>query len=386
MADNSKIEWTDASWNPIRARDGAMGKVGWHCTHVSEGCRNCYAEDINRRLGTGHDYKPVTLSSGQVEVFLDETMLLQPLRWKKPRKIFVGSMTDLFADFVTDAMLDRIWAVMALAPQHTFQIVTKRPARMRAYLTGDGLTGGRALQVAVELLGPLVESGDIAADQKLFDLQNRVLGSLPPIIDRWPLSNVWLMVSAEDQATADERIPDLLATPAAVRGISAEPLLNGINFNSTLGGTLWMGGQRGCDGMHHGNGSPECPRELHHHHDERCRKGLDLVIVGGESGRNARPMHPDWARNIRDQCEAAGVAFFFKQWGGWTPGENLGPAKRAQRGATHVKGEWMFEDFSLSALEGLHIEDEPTVWRAGKKAAGRLLDGREHNDLPERAS
>src|SRR5258708_16196189 len=126
MADRSAIEWTDATWTPIRAR---TDNVGWHCEHVSEGCRNCYAEGINRRLGTGLSFKPALKPA----LFLDEKMLLAPLKWKKPRTIFVCSMTDLFADFVRDEWIDRMFAVMALCPQHRFQVLTKRAQRMREY-------------------------------------------------------------------------------------------------------------------------------------------------------------------------------------------------------------------------------------------------------------
>ena len=170
MGENSKIEWTDSTWNPIRARNLATGKVGWHCEHMSEACRFCYAEGINRRLGTGLDFKPG--HRADIEIFLDEQMLLAPLRWKKPRRIFVNSMTDTFAEFVKDEWLDRMFAVMVLCPQHTFQVLTKRPERMRSYVIHLAVGG-------------------------------------------WPLKNIWLGVSAEDQATADERIPLLLQTPAA---------------------------------------------------------------------------------------------------------------------------------------------------------------------------
>src|SRR5262249_39607379 len=135
---------TDASWNPLRAAgerltENATGyamHAGWYCEHVSEGCRNCYAETINRRLGNGRAYKPG--HRGELTFSLDEKTLLQPLHWRKPRKIFLGSMTDIFGDWVTDSQLDRIFAVMALCPQHTFQVLTKRAERMRDYLTNAG--------------------------------------------------------------------------------------------------------------------------------------------------------------------------------------------------------------------------------------------------------
>src|ERR1043166_3823667 len=136
MAANSKIEWTDASWTPIRARNLKTGKIGWHCEHVTSGCEFCYAENMNKRLGTGLSFKPGHRKD--IQIFLDETMLLAPLRWKKPRMIFVCSMTDAFADFVKDEWLDKMFAVMALCPQHTFQVLTKRPERMREWSLQEG--------------------------------------------------------------------------------------------------------------------------------------------------------------------------------------------------------------------------------------------------------
>src|SRR5258706_9709148 len=166
MGAKSDIEWTDASWTPIRART-PDGKTGWHCEHASEECRFCYAEAFNRRLGTGLDFKPGHRKD--IEIFLDSRMLLFPLQWKRPRKIFVCSMTDLFADFVPDDFIDQMFAVMALSPRHTFQVLTKRPLRMRDYLSDNN----RTLHIA-------------RAGAGLGDLW---WGSwLKP----WPLPNVWL--------------------------------------------------------------------------------------------------------------------------------------------------------------------------------------------------
>ena len=151
MGDNSRIEWTDASWTAIRARctgEGGKGRLGWHCEPVSEGCCHCYSEAMNVRLGTGHPFKPGVLASGAVKLFLDENMLLQPLRWKKPRSIFVCSMTDLFADFVPDEWIDKKFSVMALTPHHTYQVLTKRVERMRQYcesVTLDRLAAAAAV-------------------------------------------------------------------------------------------------------------------------------------------------------------------------------------------------------------------------------------------------
>lgn len=333
--DRSKIEWTDASWTPIRAaRTGPAGdfKIGWHCEHVSEGCTNCYAESINRRLGTGRDFKPGHLAresrAGDISVFLDEKMLTQPLRWRRPRMIFVCSMTDLFGSWVPDDAIDAVFAVMALCPQHTFQVLTKRPERARAYLShDDGFGRWGYIEHHARHLAKVPTGKTLAVYGG---------GNLP---------NVWLGTSVEDQATADERIPHLLAAPAAVRFLSAEPLLGPLDL------TRWLWGRE--------EPCPDCPKDI----DCPCghlpkhmlgeEPEIQWLIVGGESGPGARPMNPQWARSLRDQCAAAGVAFFFKQWGAWAWAER--------------------------------VEGDPatlTAYRAGKKAAGRLLDGREHNEMP----
>ncbi|VFU07882.1 DUF5131 family protein [Methylocella tundrae] len=369
MGDKSKIEWTDASWTPIRA--SSQDGDGWHCEHVSEGCRNCYSERMNLRLGSGLAFKPGNLSI--VDLFLDERILLQPLRWKKPRRIFVCSMTDIFADFVKDEWIDRIFAIMALCPQHTFQVLTKRSARMRAYISEVHETWCKR--------GP-----PAPGSERIYEAALAITGAewLPETPAEWPIKNCWLGVSAEDQKNANARIPDLRATPAAVRFVSIEPMLGPIDLDSTLGGTLWIGGQRGCDGMHRGIGTPECPRQLHHHHDERCKRGLDWVICGGESGPNARPMHPDWARAIRDQCAAAGVPFFFKQWGEWETSldrDHDDPDWRADYTydyVNHGKSKWLNRDGGC----GFHGDRFHVMRRVGKRAASRLLDGREHNEFP----
>lgn len=274
--DRTKIEWADASWNPIRARNRDTGKVGWFCTHASPGCGDhtgggCYAEAINRRLGTGVDYRAQDLA--KVEIFLDEKMLKQPLRWRRPRRIFVGSMTDLFGEFVPDAMIDCIYAVMAMCPQHTFLLLTKRAGRMRDYITALG---------ASDWYGRL-------GDARKYSLA-AIMGRYPD----WPLPNVWLGVSVEDQRRADERIPELLATPAAVRWISAEPLLGPIELDQ-LRDVL--------DGL---TGNFAYGPDWNH---------LDWVVCGGEGGPHARPFNVEWARSIIGQCKASATACFVKQLG-----------------------------------------------------------------------
>jgi protein gp37 len=349
MSDRSAIEWTDSTWNPIRARNLTTGKIGSHCEHATTGCEHCYAEGINKRLGTGLPFKPG--HRADIEIFLDEKMLLAPLCWKRPRRIFVGSMTDLFADFVTDEMLDRIFAVMALAPQHTFQLLTKRPERMRKYLTPT---------TEIPVLGRLpLERVHFEAQSdeepwpslKKYGNLYSLYCSVP-----WPLPNVWCGVSVERQEEADERIPLLLQTPAAVRFISAEPLLAPIDLTEITHApghalhALW-GLKAETDGTAHYG-----PK-------------LDWIICGGESGPHARPMHPDWARSLRDQCQAADAAYFFKQWGQFIP-ESC--AARDHQGA-----------HTSQTLGRACIKQAGEIfWSVGKRAAGRLLDGREHNDMP----
>ena len=271
-------------------------------------------------------------------------------------------MADPFHESVPDAVIDRIFAVMALCPQHIFQVLTKRSARMREYCSA---LKERALEIAQRAvwLG-IWDDPDVAASDTV------------TAFDAGPLPNVWLGVSAEDQTRADERIPDLLATPAAVRWVSAEPLLGPIDFlqsdiyafgkctvrlpvrpdppkkrdigftdSTTLGGAIAaLGGSITNDGG-----------------------GLDWIVVGGESGPAARPMHPQWAREIRDQCASAGVPFFFKQHGEWL---GLPDDRRV---------------IISTPQDPTHDWEDTCAYRVGKKRAGRLLDGREHNAMPGRA-
>ena len=282
MAETSKIEWTDATWNPITG-----------CTLVSEGCRNCYAARLAATRMKHHPSRAGLARlnrSGEAkftgEVRFNEKWLDQPLRWKKPKRIFVCAHGDLFHEKVPDAWIDRVFAVMAMAPQHTFQVLTKRPERMREYIT-------HACGRVADAVQPL------RAD-------DRPVGPLPHLdggMRWWPLPNVWLGVSAEDQATAAARIPPLLAIPAAVRFVSAEPLLGPINLRRLRVAPDHHTMVDALDGY----AIVDTPGR------ERERAALHWVICGGESGRGARPMHPHWARSLRDQCATAGVPFFVKQ-------------------------------------------------------------------------
>lgn len=350
MADGTKIEWTDASINPIRARRAGAGgeiRMGWHCEHVSEACRHCYAEAINRdRFGTGLDYKPGHLAAkgGEVEIVFVDKPLRDMLRWRRPRRVFVCSMTDLFADFVPDWMIDRVFAAAALCPQHTIQILTKRPERMRAYMSRRD---DRGRWPAMDYAAMMALTGRY--NTPALDLRNG-----------WPLPNV------------------LLDTPAAKRFVSIEPMLGPVH----LGYLGWPNADRtsrrtGCSaltGAHYADGeyTHKTPR-------------LDWVICGGESGPDARPMHPDWARSLRDQCAAAGVPFFFKQWGEFTAvvdRERDDPDWRLDY-SRKFDDRHPYKWLNLAGGCGFHGERFHVMHRVGKSRAGRLLDGVTHDALPE---
>lgn len=352
MADGTHISWTDATWNPIRARNRETGGVGHFCVHVSDGCRNCYAEHMQRRFRNRVRYAAQDRS--KVDLFLDEKVLMQPLRWRKPRMIFPCSMTDLFFEDHPDEWIDRIMAVMALTPQHIYQPLTKRAARMRRYVTN--IYENEDCSFA-EVLDDMVMENNSAAVRKAANWQV-------------PLPNVWLGVSVEDQKHADERIPLLLDTPAAVRWISAEPLLGPVDLRR-----IQFPNDRGV---------LECwdALDLHLEEDdgswptEECDATLDWVVAGGESAQNkpGRPMHPDWARSLRDQCQAAGVPFHFKQWGDWLPGTV--PPVGGKAVAVHF--------WPLPSLDAPPTDPaDSRSWRVGARRAGRLLDGRAWNEMPK---
>lgn len=383
MADRSAIEWTDASWNPIRARyweiqgDGSgKERIGWHCEHASDGCRNCYAERMNIRLGTGMEFKPGNLyrderkgyNNGSVKLFLDDKMLLAPLRWKKPRMIFVCSMTDLFADFVSDEDIDKVFAVMALRPQHTFQVLTKRPERMRDYCSDANRL--------VHIHDKVMRSGWLTTESLSVDRFRCAFANWPSLQNA-PLPNVWLGVSCERQQEADERIPHLLNTPTAIRFVSAEPLLGPIDFTKVRGSINVLG-----------RGSCPSEQDANGYHTFLVSDGLDWVIVGGESGLKARPMHPQWVRDIGAQCAAAGVAFFFKQFGEWAPGSN--PDLNGEVRVVFNDGRTCGPSLAASRAEALEHgwggRDPHMIRRVGKKRAGRLLDGKEHSEFPKGVS
>lgn len=357
MADNTAIEWCDTTWNPIRARNKATGKIGWHCEHVSEGCRNCYAEAINLRLGTGLPFKPGHRKD--VDIFVDEKMLEMPTRWRKPRRIFVESMSDGAGDFVTDHMLDAMLKEMSFNHRHTFIVLTKRPERLNAYL--------KRFKPSPQWDGWITRDGVVSND----------IPRGEPIFapDRWPLRNVWIGTSVEDQPSANARIPILLDTPAALRFLSMEPLLGPVDLRRIKVAGGWY------DSL---NGWRDVKEQF-----PGIDNLIDWVIGGGESGPKARPMHPDWARLLRNQCADAEVPFFFKQWGEWGLEEAKFNSHEmhavALDGTLYKAADLAWPDGSRrrEALDAGHDHAAlHSIFRLGKKAAGRLLDGVEHNGFP----
>ena len=313
MSGATHISWADKVWNPV------LG-----CTKVSAGCDNCYAI----REAWWHSFAPNAKVHAAYEGLTRQvngnpawTNLVrclperqtEPLHWRKPCTIFVNSMSDTFHSDVPDEFLDRMFAVMARAHWHRFMVLTKRPERMLTYLN------------------------DPARPRRVADAAEKINGGpfedFPPS-GGWPLLNVMGKVSAEDQARADERIPPLLATPLARRGVSLEPLLGPIKLRPE-----WL---------------------ADHEWEHGVPGGINLVIAGGESGPRARPSHPDWFCSLRDQCAAAGVEFHFKQWGEWAPSLRM-PGQEVAEAAD----QWP--------------RDAQPMARIGKKRAGRLLDGVEHN-------
>jgi protein gp37 len=330
MADGTAIEWTDATWNVVNG-----------CTVHSPGCKRCYAMLL---AGTRLSNHPSRAGLTQIvnghhvwtgEVRFNEKVLLDPIRWRRPRRIFVCAHGDLFHESVPDQWIDLVFAVMGLAPQHQFQVLTKRAERMREYLS------------ARKLASPLtVALGDGTTTEHPFNNQLKAP------------SNVWLGVSVEDQTRADERIPHLLATPAAVRWLSCEPLLGPIDL------TRVFLGEGGFDPA--ADAGPEWKAIKTVRFNVNALEGapsirwgkLDWIVAGGESGPGARPMDPDWARQLRDQCGSSGAPFLFKQWGAHLPAGQV---------ATQT---------------GLWNPSCGSSLLTTKKNAGRMLDGVLHDGFP----
>jgi len=335
MSHETKIEWTDRATNPIRYRDAA-GRDVWACVKVSAGCKNCYAEATALRFEKGQAFSPQNMAKLTPYLRDKEVKeLLSPKKTPAGSKVFVGDMTDVFGEWVTPDLIDGLFGVFARRPDVVFQVLTKRPERMARHLCGMGS-----------------------------DWEGRIRGTsqgLPIPFEQdvpWPLPNVWLGTSVEDQAAADERIPHLLRVPAAVRFLSMEPLLGPVRIDELL--------------VPHGDAQAViCPLTGEWAPREPSPVGdgvIHWVIVGGESGHGARPMHPMWARSLRDQCQAAGVPFFFKQHGEWSPADEAG---------------WFAASGDESKVRAIGERGQAALMhKLGKKAAGRLLDGREWSEFP----
>lgn len=318
----SKIEWTEATWSPV---------IG--CTKVSAGCKHCYAE---REVEARWSKNPKSIWFGRsfTDVLCRPEALAgagSPLTWRKPRRIFVCPRADLFHDDVPDLFIADVFGVMAATPQHTYQVLTKRPERMPWLLGQQGILNFHA---AVEECAAMYTDAEVV----------------------WPLPNVHIGVSIEDQATADERIPVLLKTPATVRWVSAEPLLGDVDLAQSTGQAIFWRNVQDPD------------------------RRIDWVVAGGESGPDARPMHPDWVRSLRDQCEPSGVPFLFKQWGEWVEYEcGTDTFKGNEITLTNMGVVW---PRSVNCYGG-RVEGRLHMRRVGKRAAGRLLDGVLHDAYPE---
>lgn len=329
MSDKSRIEWTESTWNPVTG-----------CSKVSQGCKHCYAEREWPRLSAPRPNPNIYTGRQFTDVQCHPERLDQPLRWKKPRMIFVNSMSDLFHEDVPDSFIVDVFNVMAEAKQHTFQLLTKRPERLRDFMCGTSGAGAMA----------------------------------PPI------PNIWYGVSVEDQGTADERIPLLRDVPAAVRWISAEPLLGPINLRHHFTGSF---GRK----IMKDNG---LKRHAFWEH-LMAPASIDWVVVGGESGPSARPTHPEWIRAIRDLCAGAAVPFFFKQWGEWAPRSgcyHTMPDGKSFSDLDPGAEKWPCIRLTESAGNGRNLHDcdggdDAYMQKVGKKLAGNLFQGIEHNAYPE---
>ncbi|TCS37453.1 protein gp37 [Paucimonas lemoignei] len=331
MSENSKIEWTDATFNPW---------IG--CTKVSPGCDHCYAE-----VSTPARTMSVRWGPNATRHRTSASNWALPMKWNREadefqakhgrrRRVFCASLADVFDNAVPTEWRRELFDLIELTPRLDWLLLTKRIGNVYRMVSEarchDWLMGQR---------------------------------------------NVWLGISVVNQEEADRDIPKLLAVPARVRWLSMEPLLTTVDLTPHIaqvcdagstphpagGGTTCMR----CDGSRLSGGCP----------------GIDWLVAGGESGPKARPMHPDWVRSLRDQCAAAGVPFFFKQWGEWAPGECA--ANTLEMRSVQV-ADWFVDEWTFHTIDGdstFHIDDEPTLYRAGKKAAGRLLDGVLHDSFPK---
>ncbi|MEG6521108.1 DUF5131 family protein [Desulfotomaculum sp. 1211_IL3151] len=358
---NTKIEWAEAVWNPITG-----------CSKISPGCANCYAERMSKRLVGRCGYP----ADEPFKVTVHPDKFVEPLRWRKPKRVFVCSMGDLFHPDVKDEWILASLVAMGLTyehtgkmkevspghhtgiykPKHTFMILTKRPERMKEFFnrlyskSSDKEWENKAHNFATQLASGIGSPFPM----------NAIFGFYKWLEDGFP--GLWLGVTAENQEQADKRIPILLEIPAAVRFVSVEPMLGPVDLTSlSLGSNRYgldfkLNSLTSWETGYNDKGNQRINRN-----DEF--ESLDWVICGGETGPGARPMHPDWVRSLRDQCQGAGMPFFFKQWGDWIH--------------TSLEESQPFIDVEKE------YDDSDYFIRVGKKKAGRILDGRTWEEFPE---
>lgn len=412
MGEKTGIEWTDTTWNPIRG-----------CRRVNSECLFCYAEVVATRYsGPGGAYEGLVDGKGRWngQFAVIPHKLLEPLRWRrKPRLIFVNSMSDMFFEPIDFETIAGLLGIMVYAHWHQFQILTKRAKRMYAFFAWLRSEAPAALQRHVELVAaaerkcgePVGHRGAGKASGEVLRLleaaaallaRHGVENRLPTgaYTDRWPIPNVWFGVSAGTQESLNDNLPPLLAIPAAIRWVSAEPLLAPLDFSEVP----WFDQYRQEYGLElgvgagfldvlerkfrAGTGSPAADRrEDAIWNPWNPPTGLDWVVVGGESGtdRKIRPMSPEWARGIRDQCERAKVPFLFKQWGEFEELEGRSPriGDVWALGTGHSQN-WTPDSVGEAAGRWGPYRDV-LMMRVGKKEDGetrRTLDGRLHDGYP----
>jgi protein gp37 len=331
MTQNTKIEWCDHTFNPWEG-----------CQKAGPGCDHCYAETRNARFAGG---TAINWGPGAPRRRTSASNWALPIRWNaqaaafmaqhgRRQRVFCASLADVFDNAVAPQWRADLFALIASTPNLDWLLLTKRIGNVQG------------------MLAELAHGNDPELS----------------LLDMMPLPNVWIGATIVNQEEADRDIPKLLAVPARVRFLSMEPLLGPVTLREVHSDMCEIDALTGDHGV---------LRPLR----GRSEAKVHWVICGGESGTGARPMHPDWARGLRDQCKAAGVPFLFKQWGEWAPGENVELQRGTVATAKWFNAEWSFHEEDLATTDG-HIDDEQDLYRIGKKAAGRLLDGREWNGFP----
>lgn len=339
MSENTKIEWCDHTFNPWEG-----------CQKVSSGCDNCYAEARNIRFGGGQS---VNWGPGAPRRLTSDANWAKPLKWNRDadkffsehgrrQRVFCSSLADVFDNEVSAQWRYRLLRLIELTPNLDWLILTKRIGNARGMLN-------QAVRANT--------AGRENWDNNYFP-------------------NVWIGATVVNQGEADRDIPKLLNVPAAVRFLSIEPMLGPVDIDHAMYGS--SADRRGisCFGFTDGVGYEAC---------------IQWVICGGESGPNARPMHPDWARSLRDQCETANVPFLFKQWGEWLPrsycyhkfADGTALAELDPGASKWQIFRMTYQGGNGNALHSQTGSDDVYMQRVGKKMAGRLLDGREHNGFPK---